>query len=335
MNMDAHILDEAARWLVRLDRSEAQASTGASEQSEFEAWLAADSRHRRAYLQLEKTWRDADGLDAWCAADGVVDAGILQSPSRRRWQATSKIAASLAGVGIILAATTWFAMNPPGTKSYGTDIGAYERIMLTDGSLVQLNTATAMKVQMLDDRREIRLLRGEAHFQVAHDKQRPFDVLAANTVVQAVGTAFTVKIDEAGAVSVLVTEGSVSLRSAHERRTESRGKTQPRPVSAGEAAEVRTNSIGVRPVPAQELIRRLAWQNGELIFDGMRLHDVVREFNRYTATPIAIDDPVLADVRIGGNFRTTDVHAFLRALRASFGIEASEADGAIHLSNSR
>jgi len=330
-NIPEDIQEQAARWLMRLDR----ADDNDAEQAGFENWLAADSRHRRAYLMLEQAWRGADGLEAWRSRDGTLDVSVLRSRPRLETGVVWRLAASMV-LAVLLGAVTWFAIKPYGVSSYHTDVGGYQRVALPDGSLVQLNTDTQLNVKLEQSRREVQLLKGEAHFKVAHDSSRPFEVRAGDTLVRAVGTAFTVEVRSEDDVRVLVTEGAVSLSQVHESRGSDAQRTALlRPVSAGEAAQASPESIDIRPVAPQELTRLTAWQSGELVFDGMRLSEVIEEFNRYTTRRIEIDDGTLAGLQVGGNFRTTDVEGFLRALRVSFDIEAREADGTIHLSRSR
>lgn len=327
-NIPEDIQEQAACWLMRLDR----ANEDDAEQARFENWLAADSRHRRAYLSLEQAWRGADGLDAWRPRDGTLDVSVLRSRPRLAAGVAWRLAASVT-LAVLLGAVAWFAIKPYGVSSYHTDVGGYQRVALPDGSLVQLNTDTQLNVKLEQSRREVRLLKGEAHFKVAHDSSRPFEVRAGDTLVRAVGTAFTVQVRGKDDVRVLVTEGAVSLSHVNESRDgDAQHTALLRPVSAGEAAQASPESIDIRPVAPQELTRLTAWQSGELVFDGMRLSEVIQEFNRYTLRHIEIDDSALANLQVGGNFRTTDVEGFLRALRVSFEIEAREADDAIHLS---
>lgn len=75
-------------------------------------------------------------------------------------------------------------------------VGEMPVVTLEDGSVVQLNAASAIAVEFTEKRRVIRLLRGEAFFQVAHGADRPFTVMAGTTSVTALGTAFDVRYDE-------------------------------------------------------------------------------------------------------------------------------------------
>jgi transmembrane sensor len=222
----------------------------------------------------------------------------------------------------------WFGAYHFGWKSYETGVGGRERIELADGSTVDLNTNTELNARISDSRREIMLARGEALFHVAHDAKRPFYVVAAGTVVRAVGTAFSVRIRDPEHVDVLVAEGRVAVGAPG---TEANFENptlldRARMVSAGEAATVRPNSpILVRALPSQDVTRKLAWIAGHLDFQGETLDDAVQEFNRYNQRQITIADPSIVNMRIGGIFSTTDLQSFSDALQ-KFGIRAQVGD---------
>jgi transmembrane sensor len=187
---------------------------------------------------------------------------------------------------------------------------------------VQLNTDSSVGVHLAEHHRQVRLIRGEAFFEVAHDVKRPFDVQAGSTTVHAVGTAFAVRLHNPRDIEVVVTDGRVMLNPT--------AATHPA-VSAGERAIARPDGIAVRSIPAAEVARRLAWQEGELDFKGESLVQVISEFNRYNRTRLEIVDPELATLEVGGSFRATDLHAFVRALQSSFAVRARESDGVIRL----
>lgn len=327
-SIDASIEQRAAQWLMQKDRGELQAE----DRREFELWLAADSRHRQAFLALQGAWNCADGLTAWRPSSGAVDAKVLLNRSRlRSWVSRPwAIAAAVSALAILVASSTWLVVSPGSATDYKTNVGEYRRLVLDDGSLLQLNTNTEINVRLDSRLRSIRLLKGEAHFDVAPNKQRPFQVTAGRTLVTAVGTAFTIRMRDAEEVEVLVTEGSVALTPI---AADSRASHHPplRPIAAGEMADARVGSVAVRALAPAEITQRTAWQVGELIFDGMRLDQVVAEFNRYSRRQLVLGDASLAGLRVGGNFRPRDVDGFVRALRVSFRLRAHETDGVIRI----
>jgi transmembrane sensor len=329
MDTRSNIEQEAAEWIIRRDRGE-----GAEDRVAFESWLSADVRHRQAFLTLQQRWQQADGLKSWRPYQGVLDAKILKryaAPHNRN--STARYAAVVV-IGILVAILLMLR-HSKSPVVYATDVGGYQRVILHDGSILQLNTNTRVQVQLGAHRRQVRLLRGEAYFTVAPDPERPFEVFAANMAVRALATQFTVRMRDSGAVDILVTEGRVALRSsAAESQTTTASRDLPT-LAAGEAAMAQRASIVVNRLPQAETARRLSWQAGELSFKGETLDQVVAEFNRYNRRKLVIEDPELNTLQVGGNFQATDLESFTKALERSLDVNATEDAKMIRLSRRR
>jgi transmembrane sensor len=325
--MPAHDIEaEAANWLIRL---ESDSSPGT--RSEFEAWTAADSRNHAAFIRLETTWSRADILKKLRPLDGVVDEQVIdkfgapvpiveepQKP-RMRWLA---VAASL--VVAALGVVTWIVVDRSGWQTYATEFGGFQRVALADGSTAMLNTDSRIRVRITSSRREIVLDRGEALFTVAHDTHRPFDVSAGDTVVRAVGTAFSVRLRGPQQVDVIVTEGRVALDPPNDSLDAKLPQPVPLPtlstLSAGETVSVKAHRLQqVRKIANEDVTRKLAWTQGRIWFDRVTLTEAVAEFNRYNRRQLVIDDPAIEELHIGGVFDATDLDSFVAALR-TFGI---------------
>jgi transmembrane sensor len=325
---------EASEWLIRLETD----STPEVKAS-FNEWLAADPRNRAAYVRLEKTWRHADVLRKLRPLGGEVDENIIDkfgepgavvvTPRSRPWLPWAAAASLL----IIIAAGTlgWVSYSRSGWQTWRTEQGGFQRIALPDGSTAFLNTNSEIRVKMTSDRREIELSQGEALFTVAHDPQRPFDVTAADTVVRAVGTQFSVRLRDQQQVDVIVKEGRVAIDPPDDfvepklaQQTVSIPKLST--LAAGEAVSVKSRKLVVRKVPAEDMSRKLAWTQGRLWFDRVTLVEAVAEFNRYNRRQIVIDDPSIESFHIGGTFDTQDLDSFVSAL-SSFGIRADNTTG--------
>jgi transmembrane sensor len=234
---------------------------------------------------------------------------------------------------VICAAVLWFGATR-NVAAYSTDIGGYERVHLTDGSTLQLNTDTQVTVEFTEQRRRVNLIRGEAFFEVAHDSTRPFDVVVGSATVHAVGTAFAIRRHSSKDVEVVVTEGRVTVNASGSKADDNAGSARtsiPATVSAGEGAIARASRIDVRPIPKPEAARRLAWQEGKINFKGESLIEVISEFNRYNRTRLEIVDPALATLEVGGNFRATDLDAFIHTLQLAFPVRAQTSDGVIRI----
>lgn len=301
MVSDDPIDARASAWLAARDARDATPE----ESAEFEAWLDADIRNRVAYLRLESTWQRADRLSEVRPLDRAMDADLLRPQvARRPW-----VMALAAGIVVAMLGGIWAWQQHLSWQRYETRVGGFSRIVLDDGSIIDLNTDSDVRVRLRGDRREVRLVRGEGRFQVAHDKQRPFTVAAADTAVRAVGTAFTVRVRDQR-VDVLVSEGKVAVDSSHVAETP--------PVAAGEAAVVLADRVSVSSVDPQVLARRLAWTSGRLEFRGETLGEAVEEFNRYNRRQIRLSAATLGALRVGGSFSATDPESFAGALASAF-----------------
>jgi transmembrane sensor len=304
------ISEQAARWAVRADAG----SLSPDEQRELDAWLNADPRHRGAYVRARARWVDLDRLAAIHGPASSETAKAETAPSFSRRQ---MLAASVAAITVVGGGLSWIVLRG-GREHYTSGIGEVRRIALEDGSTLMLNTATEVAVQFSKRQRDIRLIRGEALFEVAHDQARPFIVYANDTAVRAVGTAFAVRL-ESSQVDVTVTEGVVEVTD----RTTASGSAQESPVSArAQPQRVAANervvitharAAELETIAPAEAIRQLAWREGMVSFDGESLQTAVAEINRHNRRQIVIDDPALAAKPVVGIFRATDLDGFSAA----------------------
>ena len=330
------IESQASEWLVRLETTPSE-----DIQAEFAHWLESDPRHKAAYLRLERGWRRADRLKNLRPLDGTINENVLdtfpqgQEPgslaeageapvtvSRRR---TPWLAAAAALAIIAIGPIMWFVGSHMGWQTYKTQLGGLERISLEDGSTATLNTNTQLRVRLTKERREVVLDRGEAMFSVAHDPHRPFDVKAAETVVRAVGTSFSVRLHDQTQVDVIVKEGRVAIDppddSLNIKLAQSVSLPHISTLAAGETVRVRARKLDFQRIDTADMTRKLAWTQGRLWFDRVTLAEAVAEFNRYNRRQLVIDDPGVAELRIGGAFDATDLDSFVAAL-GTFGIKA-------------
>jgi transmembrane sensor len=206
----------AAAWLVRRD-----SGFTPEEKAEFERWLAADPRHEKAFATLDSTWEALEEVRSLSRFGEQPDPETLaparvgqllhrtRSSSRGTWR---RIAAAAAAATVVLALVGTWRLNPDGDyrRTMSTDVGGIQKLDLPDGSIAHLNTDTALTVQYSSGERRIHLHRGEAHFTVAREAERPFNVLANDVRVCALGTAFNVRL-QTGAIEVTVTAGQVRV----------------------------------------------------------------------------------------------------------------------------
>jgi transmembrane sensor len=325
MSQANDIENRAAQWLLKRDSSRESDMPG------FREWLVADPRHRAAYLRLAAAWERTAQLKRLRPEGEAPDPDLLvrRSAAGGLWRKGVALAAC---ASVLALAIAWWLGVGSGAETYQTQIGGLSRVVLKDGSTVTLNTDTEVRVHFSDMRREVQLLHGEAQFAVSHDVKRPFEVRTESGLVRAVGTAFDVRLDRGQSMEVVVTEGHVVLLEASPTLTQMGHAKLPPTLSAGEDMVASGGNVTVRHISAIDLARHLAWQVGELSFQGETLAAAAAEFNRYNRHKLKVKDPSITDMQIGGNFKALDVDSFVEALGQSFGIHATrEADGTVIL----
>ncbi len=308
----SEIDEEAALWAVRIDARGADAE----QDPELEAWLAGDPRRAGALLRAQAA---ISFLDRGRALAGSTP---LQSPSsnRRALIMAGAVLAALAGGGL-------WRLRP---QRLNTGLGEIRRVPLADGSMVAINTSSALEVDLKPKAREISLKQGEAWFQVAKDPERPFVVAAGPVRVRAVGTAFSVhrREQEASGVDIMVTEGVVEAWVEGVDAPRHRLAAGDRLVLGGAAATPVAES-------ASDIERSLAWRNGEIALDGESLDEAAKLFNRYNSRQIVIEDPDLAKERFVGLFQTNAPESFASAVAATLGAKVRVDEQAIRIGRSK
>lgn len=320
---------EAAAWIVQLDGR----TPSKEDLAELALWARRSPRHAAALTDLARIWGEIDGVAELAAAVAAEQAAAPARSSRRRSALPVGLAAAAA---LVLAAAAGLAAgvqlldrkSAPVSRLYATQVGEQRTVELADGSTVRINTNSLVEVTYAADARRVRLVRGEALFDVEKDPERPFTVFADGSAVRAVGTVFSVRLEE-HRVDVAVSEGAVQLIAE---------AAAPGPEAASyrveqlQIATLAEGSATISTLEAGDLEKLLAWREGVLVFEGRPLSEVVEEFNRYTATPIAIVDPALLDVTVGGRFGVGETDALLEVLEAGFGVRVIRTPEAIELS---
>lgn len=331
--MTETIDETASRWLARLDREDASDQDRAA----FEIWRGADPRHAAAYARLEDVWNRLlriRELRADPMGGGDTRPANSAVRSTRAWLTRFRARAVAAAclVAVTISLLVWAGYETPDrSQHFATEVGGYRRAPLRDGSTVELNTDTELRASITATTRHVELLRGEATFEVARDPHRPFVVTAGDTAVRAVGTVFNVRRHE-HVVEILMIEGKVAVGAPEDALRSEPPRTSTIPViHAGQAAIAAQSGLEVRAVSSEELERELAWQKGMLSFDSITLAEATAEFNRYNRSQLIVSDPSIADVRIGGYFRASNVDGFVRVLESEFAISATHERGRIKL----
>jgi transmembrane sensor len=288
---------EACLWAVRIDRGLANEESDA-----LSDWLTQDARHRGALLRAQAGML---ALNRARALESVQDdAGEAHDePGRRRFL---RYGAMAAAAGIV-AACGW-SFWPVMGRQFDTRLGEVRRLPLDDGSLAVLNSRSVIKVAYSANRRDVALREGEAWFEVAHNRARPFTVSAGPARVQAVGTAFDVRRHQSF-TEVVVTEGRVKLWSQD-------STSDWTLVSAGHRAILSDGgTMELTQLSQADMGEALAWREGRIVLDNITLGAAAETFNRYNQVQLEVD-PELAGRRLVGWFRTDDLQGFVTASAA-------------------
>jgi transmembrane sensor len=354
------IEEEACQWIVKFE-SDDEPSTQDIQQ--FNAWLSRSPVHRKILLRLAKSWGDMDVMSGLMIPLGhslkpklktftLTPVLFIADVFRRLSSETHKMFRPLV-VLPFLTIVIMFSLSFLGTVSspdvsknmYVTSIGQHSSHTLDDGSVLTLNSNSQVEVNYTLSKRIIILSRGEAHFDVVSDPNRPFEVYAGNRMVKAVGTAFSVYRLKNN-IEVLVTEGKVDLAIIESTllvkpKISSRGRaglnqkllsdpientvTVIASLEAGQSISIpiSSNSINTPVVEyAQgDLVRKLSWLDGRLVFAGESLEEVVAEVSRHTPLIIEVTDPQLKKLRIGGQFQAGETDALFDVLESGFGVK--------------
>ena len=317
----------AAEWFAMRESRE----WSAADQAQLEAWLGSSTAHRIAFVRLATAWERSGRLTALGAGvpAGVIpprDAWIFAADSSARPKVAPKPAAArplrlraAAALVVVAAAagTVWYFVPEHG-QYYRTPVGGRSTVPLADGSKITLNTDSQIQVEFGPTLRRVKLDQGEAYFDVSKDAARPFVVDVADERVTAVGTQFSVRRDN-NDVRVLVSEGRVWI----ERRGDA-SKASRTQLTAGSEARTSNTPVPIAPPAPAQVEQLLSWRTGYLVFRDTALADAVADFNRYSVRKIIIQDPAIAGIRIGGNFRSDDAEAFLWLLQTGFPIHVEQ-----------
>lgn len=317
--------EQAADWISRSSRG-----LTAEESAEFRRWRASPA-NARALQQLSRLWTDMDVLRELSSVfpePPVAQPTPRETPRRWRTVLAASLVLAVLGAGVLLQRHFSDAPAVPvaarvASSVFSTAVGEQRNVPLPDGSALAINTASQVQVVSLGrESRELRLVRGEAHFTVAHDAARPFRVSAAGHVVQALGTAFDVRLLPGGGLEVIVTDGHVKLLSG-DGTVGDLLKDQYMRIGADGSSQIGNLS-------AEAIASRLSWRTGMLVFEGQSLDEVLAEFSRYTRSRFVVTSPALRKLRIGGYFAAGDTTALRDALKTNFGIDSRlGADGVI------
>ena len=338
----------AARWVARRD-----AGLDSAAEADFERWLAADPRHPVALRSYAQTWSVLDRPVRAETKDKVLRE-VDRRSARRRVRRRRAAAAAVTALALIVMIRAWPTNELERTRDEVAVAGMVlrpEQQTLPDGSVVELKAGAEISTAFTSEFRRVELKRGEAHFQVARNPERPFIVSAREVAVQAVGTAFVVQLKQ-DTVEVVVTEGIVAVEKSPVVKAAT-FVADLKPLAtfgAGHRLVVELapspNSLppAALPMAMAEINERLAWRNPRLEFSGTPLAAAIALMNQ---TAVALegepklrlvldpDSPGLAAEPVSGLFRADNVEAFAHMLELSMNVRAERRGGDFILRSAR
>lgn len=323
-------MDRAAEWAVLAEYGEMTPE----KRAELDAWLAADRRHRGAFLRaragLYVTEDTVIGGRPAPASSPAAPASINDNDGRQdaaplrrgilRWGGRT----AAGGTALAACLAVLMLLGVPVLSHFlRHDAGSVANVQkLADGSIATLDRDAEIAVALTPDYRRITLLKGAASFQVFHDKSRPFVVQSGDVYAEATGTVYSVsRVGETGG-TVHVTEGSVLVWQRDERDLAVL-------VHAGGKLTLDPGPRASQPAPAAAAPRLPPPELAQFSFDKEPIQSAATRFNLVNSTKIVIADPAIGDVRIVGLFRANDPEQFARAAAAVSGGTIEHAQGRI------
>ena len=372
LKLNEQIYQEACEWFVEFRSGDLDDS----DRRQFDLWARKSPEHLAAYLEIAAIWsegsaldsdrkRDAEALIAQSAVDvtnvvplsdrprsDVSPTALAKSVQQsHRWHFSPPrvlLAASIAAVSVIAGLLIGYQrLQAP---IYTTTFGEERSITLEDGSVIDINSHSKIRIRYTADERNVDLLEGQALFHVAKNPARPFFVSSATTQVRAVGTEFDV-YQKLGGTVVTVVEGRVAVLSRSDTGAGEvadphaaaalRGGTldaqklqvggnPPILLSAGE--QVLVTPWTMQKADHPNIAIATAWTQRQLEFESASLSDVAEEFNRYNQRQLVIEDPTLYDFHISGVFSSSDPASLVRFLRERPGVRVTETRTEIRVS---
>jgi transmembrane sensor len=340
----SNIHEIAASYVLR----EQSGQSGVEDQRRLADWLQGDEERLKAYEAAKQVCIAITQNTAHPEIMAMRSAALSSRPRQRASRyllIAAGLAATVVGLGfLMLAQSPNFAWGPahgalartaagsatsfsPNSAVYLTQKGERSSVALPDGSAVVLDTDSAVEVAYTNIERGVRLLHGQALFEVAKHKPLPFRVHAGSRIITAVGTRFDVRLfgsPDTPTVRVALLQGAVNVTNANPASLETASMV------AGEVLEARPSApMRVEPENTETLT---SWESGVLVFNDRPLSEAVEEMNRYTTNPIVLADESSRDLRVSGVFNTGDPEHFAQTIAETFALRLHrDQNGAVRL----
>lgn len=322
---------EAANWVLRNDRG-----LSAPEQDDFNDWLSISKDHREAYAKHRWGWEEIDRLAGLQSSENLpINPDLLVNwKPKLAWLENKlnqlKFMAAL-GVMILAIGLGYFFLGSKSTIDESLTVEdsiSVERIQtieLEDGSFVELNHGAEIRVEYSENERLVRLLNGEANFDIEEDVNRPFVVSVSDMRFRALGTIFNLRYD-ATVIDLIVTEGRVEVAQA--------GPEEKSIYESEKAAVVESSQMAIVPIGTgtaeieilslkdEHINEKLKWIPEVIDFNQQNLVTIISEFNRRNRVQMTTSDEALSELKLTSVFWSDNVEGFVRLLESNFNVNA-------------
>jgi transmembrane sensor len=297
---------KASRWVIEQRASEDWTS---EDQAKLEAWLDQSTANAVAYWRANHAWVRTYRIAA-------LKRSAADNPSRDRGGKFGINALRGAAVFGAIAIFGWGATlfsSGPEFVSYATPVGGHKILALSNGSKIELNTDSVLRVSDGPRGRLVILDKGEAYFEIKHDSAHPFVINAGGRKIIDVGTKFLVR-SNANHLEVALFEGRVLLDAPDG------SGASPSNLTTGDVAIATATSTSIVKRPSNVLANEVSWRQGVLVFHRTALADAAAEFNRYNGRKLVIAGLDAAKLKIDGKFRTNGVAEFIEVAEDVLGL---------------
>lgn len=315
------VMDAALNWFFQL-----QAEPDSHDLiSIFKAWQTEDPIHAAAFTKVSEAWAVPEADEVARNLAPRMEAAAEVRPSnvvelrRHRRAFVSWMSAAAAVMLVAIGVQQYPALSIRWEADYVTTAGVQREVLLPDGSKAILNTDSAIAVDFEGTKRSVRLLKGEAYFDVVHDPSRSFDVAAAFSQVEVKGTAFLVRRDEE--------EDAVSLQRG---RVEVRTLADPTHAIALEPGQsVTATSSAMSRIQTTDGSVAFAWLKGQIVFHDRSFQSVLRDLERYYGHSVFRTSTEFDDIRVNGRYSLSDPELAIRSLATTVGASVTRLPGGI------
>ncbi len=310
----------AIEWLARMESS----AHSPADEARFFEWLAQSPLHQAAYIEAESLWQKGEILNHPSCVRASSKSIVESFATMLTWQpviACALLTMITLGSGLFLLAQSTHQQE---RYEFQTALGEWKQFQLNDGSTITLNTGSHVSVALERSQRNITLHKGEAIFDVARDRERPFTVNTRQGSVHVLGTKFNI-LDAPDKVEVTVFHGRVGLApNTKKMPTENVALFEPEiTLQANQQLSIAEAEQGMNP---REVDAKLitAWQNGRLVYHGTPLAQVVADINRYYASQLVLEDAALGKREVVAVIKLGNFDQTVSALSSTLQLSASE-----------